>query len=163
MCAEFVWISDGGLWWTFRQSSSACAHLALCTHLFVTSARPSTQNGGGTVRPAYCSELFTHHDTSAKRSSHCCMVAVLIVSEYICKHFSTVWVCALIPNHSPRRCRIEWICIHCERKWQDKTIPMTEVILQILITLLIGINRLSQTFMYIASDSYFDCEKKSWC
>jgi hypothetical protein len=32
------------------------------------------------------------------------------------------------------------MCIHCERKWQDKTIPMTEVILQILITLYIGID-----------------------
>jgi hypothetical protein len=37
---------------------------------------------------------------------------VLIVSNYICKHFSAVWVCALIPNYSPRRWRIECMCIH---------------------------------------------------
>jgi hypothetical protein len=41
---------------------------------------------------------------------------------------------------------------------------MTEVILQILITLRIGIlNRLSQIFTHIASDSYFYREKKFWC
>ncbi len=117
--------------------------ISLCARIsFVTSARPSTQNGWGTVRPAYCGELFTHHDTSVKSSSPCCMVVVLIVSKYICKHFSTLWVCALIPNYSPSRWRLECICIHCERKWPDKTIPMTEVILQILITLSIGIETL---------------------
>jgi hypothetical protein len=57
-----------------------------CAHLFCSL-----------VRPAYCSQLFAHHDTCAKSSRPCCMVAVLIVSEYICEHFSTVWVCALIP------------------------------------------------------------------
>jgi hypothetical protein len=67
------------------------------------------------------------------------MVAVLIVSKYICKHFSTVWICALIPNYSPRRWRIECMCIVKENE-QDKTIPMmTEEILQILIRLHIGI------------------------
>jgi hypothetical protein len=132
MCAEFVWISasDGGLWWTFRQSSSACARISLCARIYlVTSARPSTQNGWGAVRLAYCGELFTHHDTSSNSSSHCCMVAALIVSEYICKHISTLWVCAFIPNYSPSRWSIECVFIPWERKWQDKTILMTEVII----------------------------------
>jgi hypothetical protein len=64
--------------------------ISLCARIsFDTSARPSTQNGWGTVSPAYCGELFTHLDTIAKSSSpsSCCMVVVLIVSEYICKHF----------------------------------------------------------------------------
>ncbi len=93
--------------------------ISLCLRIsFVTSARPSTQIGWGTVRPAYCCELFTHRDTSTKSSRPCCMVAVLIVSKYIGKHFSTMWVCALIPNYSPGRWRIECICIHCERKFR---------------------------------------------
>ncbi len=49
-----------------------------------------------------------------------------------------MWICALIPNYSPSRWRIECMCFHCEIKWQD--IPMTEVVLQILITLRIGID-----------------------
>ncbi len=57
----------------------------------------------------YCGELFQHYDTSAntaKSPSHFCMVAVLVVSEYICKHFSAVWACALIPNYSAPTIRV---------------------------------------------------------
>ena len=96
--------------------------ISLCARIsFVTSVRPSTQNGWGTVHPAYCGELFTHHDTSAKSSSPCCMVAVLIISEYICKLFSTVWVCALIPNYSPSRWRIECICMARQNDSDDRS------------------------------------------
>ena len=81
-----------------------------------TWAWQSTQNGSGTVRPAYSGELFAHHDTRAKSSRPCSMVAVLIVSEYICEHLSAVWVCALVPYYAPRRWRIKCMCIHCESK-----------------------------------------------
>ncbi len=95
--------------------------ISLCVRIFFDiSARQSTQNGWGTVRPVYCGELFTHLDTGAKSSSPYCMVAVLIVSEYICKQFSTVWISALIPNYLPSRWRIELMCIHCERNGKTK-------------------------------------------
>ncbi len=119
-----------------EQQAHPHVRILLCARIsFITSARPSTQNGWGMVRPAYCGELFKYHDISAKSSSPCCMVAVLVVSKYMCIQFSTVWVCALIPNYSPSRWRIECMWIHCERKWQDKMILMTKVILQILVTL----------------------------
>ncbi len=118
--------------------SSAYEHLALCASLSLPRRGRALKAAEERSARAYCGELFTHRDTSAKSSSPCCMVAVLMV----CKHFSTVWFCALIPNYSPSRWCIEWICIHdeSERKWQDKTILMTEVIFQILITLRIGID-----------------------
>jgi hypothetical protein len=68
---------------------------------------PSNQNSSGTVRPAYSGEFFAHHDTRAKSSSPCSMVAVLLIREYICKHLSAVWVFALVPDYAPRSWRIK--------------------------------------------------------
>jgi hypothetical protein len=77
---------------------------------------PSNQNSCGTVGPAYSDEFFAHDDTRAKSSRPCSMVAVLLVREYICKHFFAAWVFALVTDYAPRRCRIKRMCIHCESK-----------------------------------------------
>ncbi len=82
------------------------------------------------------------------------MVAVLIISKFICKHFSTVGLCIdtqlfgeevadgakLGPAGGPALNACASIVRENEKE-QDKTIPMiTEEILQILIRLRIGID-----------------------
>ena len=129
---------EGGI--SCRQSDMLIA-LCACRSVRVsieTWAWPSTQNGSGTVRPAYSGELFAHHDTRAKSSRPCSMVAVLIVSEYTCGHLSAVWICASVPHYAPRRWRIKCMCIQVNLretvKKQDKTITKTEIVLHKLTT-----------------------------
>ncbi len=95
-----------------RERSISCRYsnmlVALCAARSIeTWVLTSIQNSSGTVRPAYSAKFFAHHDTRAKSSRPCSMVAVLLVREYICEHLSTVWVCEFLPYYAPRSWRIK--------------------------------------------------------
>ena len=97
----------------------------------------SNQNSSGTVRPAYSGEFFARHDTRAKSSRPCSMVAVLFVREFICKPLSAVWVCELVPYYAPRRWRIKCASKSAwEKKYMSKTnqLQKTEIVLHKLST-----------------------------
>ncbi len=112
-------------------SSCLCA-LVAPSESIETWVWPSNQNSRGTVRPAYSGEFFAHHDTRAKSSRPCSMVAVLFVREYICKQLSAVWVCELVPYYAPRGWRIKCASKSAwEKKYKSKTkqLQKTEIVL----------------------------------
>ncbi len=93
---------------------------------------PSNQDSIETVRPACSGEFFAHHETRAKSSRPCSMVAVLFVREYICKHLSAVWVCELVPYYALRGWRIKCASKSAwEKKYKRKTkqLQKTETVL----------------------------------
>ena len=113
-----------------RERSISCRYsnmlMALCAARSIeTWVWTSTQNSSGTVRPAHSGEFFAHHDTRAKISRPCSMVAVLqqlLVREYIWKHLSAVWVCEMVPYYAPRCWRIKCASKSAwEKEYKSKT------------------------------------------
>jgi len=86
------------------------AMIALCAVRSIqTCAWPSMQIRYRTVHPANAGEFNAHRQTRAESSRLGCMVAVLIVREYICKPLAAVWDCELVPYYAPRGWRIQCV------------------------------------------------------
>ncbi len=98
-----------------REQSISCRYSNMLMALCAQDARSIETWVWTSVRPAYSGhesgEFFAHHDTRAKSSRPCSMVAVLLVREYISKHLSAVWVCELVSYYAPRSWCIKYMCI----------------------------------------------------